>query len=256
MADLRAAARESFLSAESVSNSGSAETLNETPDAIPNPIPTEIAALLASSGAAARDAAWQKVVDRHSRLILSTVRSLSSDYDETMDQYAFVLDALQQDDHRRLRTYASSRAGRFEAWLVVVTRRLCVDYQRQRYGRFREKPASDDSERRLRATERRRLLDLVTEELDVATTADTSIENPEAAVRRRELQSALEQAIRELDARDRLLLRLRFEDGHAARVIADAMGFPSNFHVYRRLKKVLGGLRRRLREAGFSDARP
>jgi RNA polymerase sigma factor (sigma-70 family) len=230
--------------------------LNETPDALPNPIPAEIAALLASSGRSARDAAWQRVVDRHSRLILSTVRALSADHDEAMDQYAFVLECLQQDDHRRLRTYAASSAGRFEAWLVVVTRRLCVDYQRHRYGRFRESPGEMDREQRLRAKERRRLLDLVTEELNVATTPDTSIEDPEVEIRRRELQKALEDAIQSLGARDRLLLRLRFDDGHPARVIADAMGFQSTFHVYRRLKKVLDGLRRRLHEAGVSDASP
>ena len=230
--------------------------MTETPDALTNPLPAEIAALLDSSGETARDAAWQRVVDRHSRLILSTVRALSSDYDEAMDQYAFVLDALQRDDHRRLRTYAASRAGRFEAWLVVVTRRLCVDYQRQRYGRIRETATEPDPGRELRSKQRRRLLDLVTDELDVATTPDPSVEDPEAAVRRRELEEALEEAIRSLDPRDRLLLRLRFDDGHPARVIGEAMGFPSTFHVYRKLKKVLAGLRRRLQEAGISDPSP
>jgi RNA polymerase sigma factor (sigma-70 family) len=253
---LRAVALESFFPIGNGLELGETGILTETPDALPKTLPTEVAALLDSSGGSARDAAWQKVVDRHSRLILSTVRALSSDYDEAMDQYAFVLDALQRDDHRRLRAYAASRAGRFEAWLVVVTRRLCVDYRRQRYGRIRESPTELDSDRKLRAKQRRQLLDLVTEELDVATTADTSIEDPEAALRRRELQRALEDAIQSLDARDRLLLRLRFEDGHAARVIGEAMGFPSTFHVYRRLKKVLAGLRRRLREAGVSDAHP
>jgi DNA-directed RNA polymerase specialized sigma subunit len=51
-------------------------------------------------------------------------------------------------------------------------------------------------------------------------------------------------------------LKLRFDDGRTAREIADAMGFPSAFHVYRSLKKVLTALGKLLRERGVSDALP
>lgn len=222
----------------------------------PARVPREVARLLASSRDSERDTAWEELVDRHSRLLLSTVRAVSSDYDEAMDQYAFVLEALSRDDYQRLRTYARAAAGRFEAWLVVVTRRLCIDYQRSRYGRVKRKDRLEDPDDEQRARERRRLLDLITEELDIARTADPVNPGPEEDVRRRELGVALEEALGSLGSRDRLLLRFRFEDGRSAREIADAMGYPSPFHVYRRLKKVLAKLRQRLRELGVSDSLP
>ena len=78
-------------------------------------VPREVARLLESSEGSERGAAWQELVDRHSRLILSTVRVVSSNYDEAMDQYAFVLEGLSRDDYQRLRAYARTGAGKFEA---------------------------------------------------------------------------------------------------------------------------------------------
>jgi DNA-directed RNA polymerase specialized sigma subunit len=40
-----------------------------------------------------------------------------------------------------------------------------------------------------------------------------------------------------------LLLTLRFEDELSAAEIADILGMPSQFHVYRRLKVILAGLK-------------
>lgn len=219
-------------------------------------MPRELARLLDAAQGPEREKAWQELVDRHSRLILSTVRAVSSQYDEAMDHYAFVLEGLSRDDYQRLRTYAQTGGGRFEAWLVVVTRRLCIDYRRSRYGRVKRTDRQEDPDDEQRARERRRLIDLVTEELDIARTADRTTVNPEQDVRRRQLEMALQQAMGSLSGRDRLLLRFRFEDGRSAREIADAMGFPSPFHVYRRLKKVLDELRVRLREQGVSDSLP
>jgi len=54
-----------------------------------------------------------------------------------------------------------------------------------------------------------------------------------------------------LDLRDALLLTLRFEEDLPAARIAGVMGFPSQFHVYRRLRTVLGDLRRRLQRRGI-----
>ncbi len=220
-----------------------------------NPVPPEVAELLASTSSSGEEVAWQKFVQRYSRLILVTVKALSWDHDEAMDHYVFVLEGLRGDDYRRLRRYASDNRGQFSAWLVVVTRRLCLDYRRQRYGRIPPAHQSGQPSRQ-RAVERRRLIDLVTEELDITKTADPSGANPEVEVRQAELQAALQAAVRCLPPKDRLLLRLRFDDGRTAREIADAMGFPSVFHVYRRLKKVLATLGKLLRERGVSDALP
>ena len=231
-----------------------ARTAVNTMEAPLNPVPPEVAALIASSSAG--EAVWQRFVQRYSRLILVTVKALSWDHDEAMDHYAFVLEGLRGDDYRRLRRYAGDNRGEFSAWLVVVTRRLCLDCRRLRYGRIPPARQSGSPTPQRRAAERRRLIDLVTEELDITKTADPSATNPEFEVRRAELQAALQAAVRCLSPRDRLLLKLRFDDGRMAREIADAMGFPSAFHVYRRLKKVLAALGKLLRERGVSDALP
>jgi hypothetical protein len=75
-----------------------------------------------------------------------------------MDRYAWVLDALRQDRHRRLRAFAAEGRGSFTTWLVAVVRRLCVDEHRHRYGR----PAGWRARRGGgRAWSRRELVDLV-----------------------------------------------------------------------------------------------
>lgn len=56
-----------------------------------------------------------------------------------MDRYAHVLDKLQVDDFRRLRTFVADGRGKFTTWLTVVVRRICLDHHRQRYGRVRER---------------------------------------------------------------------------------------------------------------------
>jgi len=49
---------------------------------------------------------------------------------------------------------------------------------------------------------------------------------------------------------------LRFEDDVSVRGIAQALGFPTPFHVYRRLSGVLAPLRRSLVQRGVEEARP
>ena len=58
------------------------------------------------------------------------------------------------------------------------------------------------------------------------------------------------------DPRDRLLLKLRFEDGLPARAIGQVMGFTTQFHVYRRLNAVLEQVRAALRGRGVRDSEP
>lgn len=59
-----------------------------------------------------------------------------------------------------------------------------------------------------------------------------------------------------MSVEDRLLLKLRFEDGLPVRKIAEVMRFASEFVVYRRLKSLLTDLKRRLEEAGVHDPLP
>ncbi|MFW6039907.1 MAG: RNA polymerase sigma factor, partial [Gemmatimonadota bacterium] len=152
--------------------------------------------------------------------------------------------------------------ARFSTWLAVVVRRLCTDFYRRKYGRYQnpepadpDRPTAGPAEAEIARRTRRRLVDLVGEAVDIELLADHR-GNPERHVRERELRSALGRAMHGLEPRDRLLLALRFEDGHSARKIAEIMDYPGQFHVYRRVNKVLTGLREELEAHGIDGATP
>ena len=169
-----------------------------------------------------------------------------------MDAYLYALDALRQDNGRRLSTYVAEPSTKFSSWLVVVVRRLALDHLRARYGRSR----SEDREHQDAQLTRRRLEDLVVEEIDPdALVADSAIDT-DLAVRRRDLLDALRRALDELDPSDRLILALRFEDERPVREIARIVGLPSVFHVYRRVANALSIVRRGLARRGVEDAEP
>ena len=220
---------------------------------LPAVAPSELSAVLHAPTEAARDDAWTGFVRAYTDQILRIVRSMGGDHDTAMDRYAFVLDHLREDGCRRLRAYAGPGSGPFGLWLVVVVRRLCLDHHRQRYGRSRE--SSGQVSREERAT-RRQLVDLVAAQVDTALLAASSQGAPDEVLARSERGRALSQALEQLEPRDRLLLRLRFAEDLPARQIARLMDFPTLFHVYRRLTKVLEGLRETLQALGMQDAEP
>ncbi len=207
----------------------------------------ELIRLLDATDSPTRDAAWDAFVAAHSRLLVHTARSLSHDHDAAMDGYAYVLEALREGDYRRLRGYAADGRSKFSTWLVVVARRLCLDFHRQRYGRARDTGA-DAKEAR---AARRRLVDLVAEDIDSSPAGPTSATDPHAELLDRERSAALEAALRTLAPRDRLLLALRFEEDLSAREIGQVMGFATPFHVYRRLNALLAALRLSLGRRGI-----
>jgi RNA polymerase sigma factor (sigma-70 family) len=85
------------------------------------------------------DTAWDLVLTRYRRLIFATIRRYAQDYDDVMDVFTRVCEALREDDLRRLRGWASEPDHRasFSTWLVTVVRNLTVDWFRQRDGRQR-----------------------------------------------------------------------------------------------------------------------
>ena len=216
------------------------------------PLPPELSGLLGATDSATREAAWAAFLKVHSRLLLHTARSLGRDYDAAMDAYTYLLDQFRRDDFHRLRAYSPDGRSKFTTWLVVVARRLCLDFHRQRYGRVRD----PDAERAEQRATRRRLSDLVAEQVDPATLSDPAAPNPEADLLARERRQALTVALEKLDARDRLLVRLRFDDDLSAREIAEVMGFLTPFHVYRRLNALIETLRRALRGGAAEEAAP
>jgi RNA polymerase sigma factor (sigma-70 family) len=216
----------------------------------PPPPPSELSRLLTATAGPARDDAWGNFVAAHSRLLLHVARSLAADHDVAMDGYAYLLERLRADECRRLREYVADGRSKFTTWLVVVARRLCLDFLRHRYGRTRP-----DAPSQAARTTRRHLVDLVADETDPAD-LPAAAPDPAMLVQRGELQRALEAASSRLAPADRLLLRLRFDDDLSAREIAAVLGSPTPFHVYRRLNALLEDLRRAMRARGIEGPEP
>jgi RNA polymerase sigma factor (sigma-70 family) len=209
-------------------------------------VPLDLAGLLRASDARARDEAWAEFLATHTRLLVHTARSVTDSYDAAMDAYTYLVEQLRSDDYRRLRAYNPDGRSKFTTWLVVVARRLCLDWHRQRYGRARE---STQPRRDARAL-RRRIVDLVVDDVDPARAAAPEDGRPDAALESEELAGALESALAGLTARDRVLVALRFHDDLSASQIANLLGYPTPFHVYRHLNRLLAQLKDDLRRRG------
>jgi len=216
-------------------------------------LPDEIARFLHGETHDSREDSWSSFLARHNRLLLRVAYAAAPNREDAMDAYAIVLEQLREHDGRRLRSYRADGRSKFTTWLVVVARRICVDYLRQKYGRY--VPASRRNGNGERST-RRALVDLVGVEVDPAIVADDNAVPPDGAVRSQELNASLDDAVRGLSNDDRLLLKLRFEDDLSASAIARLVGSPTPFHVYRRLNAVLAELRARLSSRGVESAEP
>jgi len=214
-------------------------------------LPPTLVRLHGAADRSEQDSAWADFLSAHSDTVVHTCRSVLRDHDAAMDAYTHVLDALREDNCRRLRVYKPDANAKFTSWLVVVTRRLALDYVRQRYGRSRTEDPTLEDEQRVR----RRLEDLVADEVD-PDQLSASAGAPDAELRRRQLVESLRRALEQLDTDDRLLLALRFEDERPVRDIARTLGLPSVFHVYRRLATALAALRSALSKRGVEDAEP
>ena len=85
------------------------------------------------------EAAWDLFLGRYRRLIFAAIRHYAQDYDDVMDVFARVCEALREDDFRRLRAYAEqpTHRARFSTWLVTVVRHLTIDWFRHRDGHRR-----------------------------------------------------------------------------------------------------------------------
>ena len=211
-------------------------------------MPEELSRLLDAQDERAREAAWASFLERFSGLILYVARSRNRDHDAVMNCYAFVVDRLQRNACARLRSFTSNGRGEFSTWLIVVVRRLCVDYHRHRYGRPQ---GADGMELR---DARRQLTDLVADELALAMLPAPAEDAPDATLLRAESSALLSNALESLTPSDRLVLRFRFEDNLSVPQIARLLGIASPFVVYRQLDNVLARLRRALQRAGVENA--
>jgi RNA polymerase sigma factor (sigma-70 family) len=214
-------------------------------------LPAELVRLLEADAVPAQDSAWDHFLSSFHKLILFAVRSTEENYDLVMDRYTYVLEHLREDDFRRLRAFQEKGRAKFSTWLVVVVRRLVIDHQRGQYGRNQHLASQDDPESQ---TSRRRLAERVSSAVDVSQLRDPTTVDSVRSLHRVEIREALSEVLGTLPPGDQLLLSLRFQDEMTARGIAEIMGFPSPFHVYRRLKKVLNALKAELKARGFEES--
>jgi RNA polymerase sigma factor (sigma-70 family) len=214
-------------------------------------LPEALSSLLDARDLRSRDDAWATFLSAYSTRIMRVARILGGDEDAVMDRYAFALDQLRRDECKRLRQYVADGRGQFTTWLVLVVRRLCLDEYRRRYGR-RQSHTSDAADQHVL---RRRLADLTGIPPELAEVAAPG-DDADVGIRALELSAALEAAVARLDVSDRLLIRLRFQDGLSVPTIARMIRAASPGHVYRRLDHVLASLREILRQAGVEDSVP
>jgi DNA-directed RNA polymerase specialized sigma subunit len=109
-----------------------------------------------------------------------------------------------------------------------------------------------------RAT-RRRLADLLVDTLDFERGPELVLDpgdDPDTSIRKAELSEIVHDTVSELSRAEQLLLTLRFRDGLSAAAIARVTGYPTPFHVYRELDRLLSRLRRSLRQRGVEDPMP
>jgi RNA polymerase sigma factor (sigma-70 family) len=215
-----------------------------------NELPPSLSRLLQSRSAHDADADWRAFIAEHSRLILHVCHSVWHGHDDAMDAYAQVLEHMRADEYRRLREFARDPRSRVSTWLVVVARRICLDLYRRRYGR----PGTDGAREQRRA--RRRLQDLLADQIELHDPAAPESGNTDAPLRHAELHDALQRVLADLSSRDVLLLKLRFDDDLTAQEIARLLDFPSPFHVYRRLNALLAELKATLHQRGVESATP
>jgi RNA polymerase sigma factor, sigma-70 family len=211
--------------------------------------------LLDANDPSLREAAWTDFVGAYSKLILHVARSACGNQDGAMDHYAYMLDQLSCDDFRRLRRYVADGRSEFATWLVIVAQRLCRDHDRQRYGRLRTHDSNSATAEDQHAT-RRRLVDLIGAEVDLTLLPDQGNHDAEYSMRAGEMHKALEKELGSLGPRERLLLKLRFEDDCGMGEIAETLRLPSRFHAQRQLTQVLRALKRALERRGIVESTP
>jgi RNA polymerase sigma factor (sigma-70 family) len=208
-----------------------------------------IGELIRSSDSVEREAAWDELISRHTRLLLAVARSFRGDHDETMERYSYILGKLRESDFHRLRTFDPNAGASRSTWLAVAARRLCLDYHRSLYGRQRPILVTDQSDE-LRMV-RRSLAASIFAEIDTDLLPDCVTLGADAQAVLTQRNSFLRAELARLTARERLLLALRFQDELSASRMAGILGLSTPFHVYRQLNSVLARLRTALTARGL-----
>lgn len=213
--------------------------------------PIELNRILDAADPPDREAAWEELIGRHTRLLMSVARSFGRDHDATMERYSYVLGKLREWEFRRLRAYDPDAGATFSTWLTVTARRLCLDHHRSLYGRHRA-THSEDKSAVLRAA-RRALADSFFTAVDADSISDAG-DAADSGLIKRHRDECLRVELARLTPRERLILTLRFEDDLPASKIASIIGLPTPFHVYREINSILSQLREHLQSRGIEGS--
>lgn len=95
----------------------------------------DIARLLSALGGAQATDAWTVLLEQYSGILQQVIELSCPLGDSRGDCFVFVCEQLVARKFRRLRKFDPNGAASFATWLRAVTRNLCVDWRRKRYGR-------------------------------------------------------------------------------------------------------------------------
>jgi len=76
---------------------------------------------------------WQQQLYNHNDYIESLSRKRFHYLVTAEEAYAYVMEKLEADDYRRIRTFSGRRA-RFRTFLTIVVNRLLIDFRKKKYG--------------------------------------------------------------------------------------------------------------------------
>ena len=94
-----------------------------------------IAQVLVQLRSANPQGAWEQFLLQYGRVLYQAVRTSTRDEEAAADCFVFVSEKLAEKGYRRLLRFKPEGAASFVAWLRVVARNLCFDWQRQQLQR-------------------------------------------------------------------------------------------------------------------------
>jgi RNA polymerase sigma factor (sigma-70 family) len=256
-----------------------------------------VSALLAGLASPAPGPAWDEFLRRYSATIMQIVRRYETDPDRVAECFQRVCESLSDRGFRRLLSYRQDSPASFRSWVSTVAANLCIDWRRQKRGRFRPVRAVTRLPEReqmvyrciyVRGLSRAECLRLLTPRFPDLTEAEiadinarlfslltprqrwqlgtrTAIARPQAGELTLEFDDAalqledpgpgpeqllhseqergrLAAALAELPARERLLLRLRYEQDLTLAEVARLTGLHDPFRANRQIQAALAAL--------------
>ena len=191
------------------------------------------------------EGAWSDLVERFTPIVRSAARSATANEDAAEDLAQSIWAELYglrggKDGQRSSKLAYYSGRGSLAGWLRAVVAQLAVDTYRKQ-SRFVQTEEDADLDRLAR--------NMPSLSESHAATA-SSLLNPEQVIANRlagsDMQEALNRAVKELDAEDRLLVKLYYFDGLRLREAGVVLGV-HEATASRRLMRIHGDLKKRVR---------